>query len=68
LGGSGPNNGAYCRDNVQVCTNFLTSSVCTDCTAPNTAWMYGASNGNFIALSNQSAYNHLCMISKVPNY
>jgi hypothetical protein len=47
----------------------MSSSSCTDCTAPNTVWMYGASNGNFLALSTANAYSHLCVrTAAIPSY
>jgi hypothetical protein len=68
LGSAGPNMGRYCRDNVRLCSNLMSSSVCPNCTSPTTVWMYGASNGNFVLVSSGSRYTHLCVRTSVPNY
>lgn len=38
--------GAYCRPDVTLCSNWWTSSVCSDC-ATTRVWFYGVTNGNF---------------------
>ena len=65
-GGQGPNNGAYCKVDVGVCTHFHTSSVCTDCgDAGVMDWIYGTSNGNFIPFNSLSGIPTAC-VSTVP--
>jgi hypothetical protein len=60
--------GGYCRANVQICNrNFPTKSKCSDCGTDN-VWMYGVSNGNFLAVSPTSSYSYACVRTNVPNY
>ena len=65
-GGQGPNNGAYCKIDVAVCTHFHTSSLCTDCgDASVMDWIYGTSNGNFLPFNSLSGIPTAC-VSAVP--
>jgi hypothetical protein len=65
-GGQGPNNGAYCKVDVAICTHFHTSSICTDCgDAGVMDWIYGPSNGNFIPYSSLNGIPTAC-VSTVP--
>jgi hypothetical protein len=65
-GSTGPNNGAYCKIDVAVCTFFHTSSVCPDCSdAGDRDWIYLPINGNFAALESASGYPTAC-VSVVP--
>lgn len=65
--GTGPHAGAYCKVDVAVCNNFHTSSLCTDCgDAGPMDWIYGPTNGNFVALDSTAAIPSAC-VSTVPN-
>jgi hypothetical protein len=65
-GSTGPNNGAYCKVDVAVCTFFHTSSLCPDCSdASNQDWLYLPGNGNFVALSSALGFPTAC-VSVVP--
>jgi hypothetical protein len=68
LGGSGPHaGGTYCRPDVATCQNLWSASVCPNCTSPDVVWTYGATNGNFIVLSNTQVFHGRCVTTTVPN-
>lgn len=45
-GGTATHPYGYCRADVTLCSNWWTSSVCSDC-ATEHVWFYGVTNGNF---------------------
>ncbi len=66
IGGGGPNNGKYCKVDVQGCSTMWSSSLCPDCAPANAPWAYGTTNGNFHPQST-ALFHGRCVSSSVPN-
>jgi hypothetical protein len=65
-GGAGPNNGAYCKVDVQSCDTLWSASLCPDCTIANAPWTYGSTNGNF-GTQSAALFRGRCAMPSVPN-
>lgn len=67
-GGAGPNNGAYCRANVPICTTTHTSSSCFVGCGSNTVWHTNISNGDFGSHSMHDLMGAICVQTSVSGY